>query len=47
VILEDEKRLLVSLATVNIVQVGAGTVSGEKRAAIQDGESVIEVAESV
>jgi hypothetical protein len=47
VILRDEKRLLVSLATEHLVQVGEGTVSGERRMIIQDGKSVIQVEEGV
>jgi hypothetical protein len=47
VILKDEKRLLISLATEHILQVDEGTVSGEKRVVIQDGKSVIEIPESI
>ncbi|KAE9363626.1 hypothetical protein N431DRAFT_431827 [Stipitochalara longipes BDJ] len=47
VILQDEKRLLESLATEHLVQVGEGTVSGERRMVIQGGKSVIEVEESI
>jgi hypothetical protein len=43
VILEDEKRLLESLAAEHIVQVEEGTVSGEKRVIIQGGKSVVQV----
>jgi hypothetical protein len=47
VILRDEKRLLVSLAMEHLVQVGEGTVSGERRMIIQDGKSVIQIEEGV
>jgi len=47
VILKDEKRLLESLATEHLVQVGEGTVSGERRVVIEGGKSLIEVEESV
>jgi len=47
VILRDEKRLLVSFATEHLVQVGEGTVSGERRMVIQDGKIVIQVEEGV
>ena len=47
VILKDEKRLLESLATEHLVQVGEGTVSGERRVVIEGGKSLIEVEERV
>jgi hypothetical protein len=43
VILKDEKRLLESLATEHLVQVGEGTVKGKRRVVIEGGESRIEV----
>ena len=47
VILKDERRLLESLATEHLVQVGEGTVKGERKVVIEDGKSLIEVEESV
>jgi hypothetical protein len=47
VILKDEKRLLESLATEHLVQVGEGTVNGVRRVVIEGGESRIDVEEEV
>ena len=47
VVLEDERRFLVSEAQLHLKVVGPGSVKGERRVVIQDGKCVIEVGEDV
>jgi hypothetical protein len=47
VVLEDEKRFLLSEARLHMKVVGPGLVSGERKVVIQDGKCVIEVADDV
>lgn len=45
--MKDEKRLLESLATEDLVQVAEGTVSGEREVVIEGGKSLVEFDESI
>jgi hypothetical protein len=47
VVLVDEKRFLVSVATEHMKRVEPGTVRGERRVVIQDGKSLVEIPEGI
>lgn len=47
VVLEDEKRFLLSEALLHMKVVDPGLVNGERKVIIQDGKCVIEVADNV